>query len=467
MFKQKRSFPLATLFLVGMLILTSCAPAASSSTTTSTGVGAVTEITAVTTVQATGSITPLRLASIAWKTSGTVADVKVQLGQAVSTNEILMSIDPATVPDSLRSSLQNLVEMTSPASIAAAQLAVVTADENLITAQNNRNYLNGGYSQAIIDDAYAKMVLADVNLSNAQERYDKVADLSVGNENRASAYTALYSAQTAYDSAKRMYVIYDSYEASANDIAMADANVALAKAQLEEAKNYLSALNGGQVPDTSTGASLQKLYQARMTVDEINLRAPFDGIIGAIYSQTGDVVSANSNAVLVINRSKLFVTVNVEESKIIQLAIGDKAIVTLEVLPKLDLTGHVIAIDPVGVVNQGVVYYSVKVELDQADPQIPLDATADVTIQAGDAKQVLAVPVTSVQSDTTGEFVLVYATDGSTRRVNIVSGLIQADDTVVVTGDLQVGDEVMLVESTTTTSSDTNGPQGGGDIFRP
>ena len=104
---------------------------------------------------------------------------------------------------------------------------------------------------------------------------------------------------------------------------------------------------------------------------------------------------------------------------------------------------------------------------DQADPQIPMSATADVTIQAGDAKQELAVPVTGVQSDTTGEFVMVYATDGSTRRVDVVSGKIQADDTVVVTGDLQIGDQVMLVQSTAATTNNTNSPRGGGVIFGP
>jgi selenophosphate synthetase-related protein len=57
--------------------------------------------------------------------------------------------------------------------------------------------------------------------------------------------------------------------------------------------------------------------------------------------------------------------------------------------------------------------------------------------------------------------VLVYNNDGSTRRVNVVSGQIQPDDTVVISGDLKVGDRVVLVQS----SSDTQGGPGG--MFRP
>lgn len=189
--------------MVSLLLLTSCgANSASTATTTTIGTGNVTQITVVTTVEATGSITPLRLASVGWKTSGTIADVLVQVGHPIKANDILMSPDPSTVPDSLISAHQSLVELTSPVSIAKAQQAVVTADENLTDALNSRYYLNTGFSQGVIDDAYAKMVLADVALTKAQDNYDKVSGLSVGNEDRARAYTALYAAQTAYDSAR-------------------------------------------------------------------------------------------------------------------------------------------------------------------------------------------------------------------------------------------------------------------------
>jgi multidrug efflux pump subunit AcrA (membrane-fusion protein) len=465
MLKQKRFLSLVALMMTAIVFLASCSPAAASTSTTTTGVGKVTQITVVTTINASGTIEPLRLASVAWKTSGTVAGLNVKVGQVVSTNDILMGLDPNTAPDSLITAMQNLAEMTSPASIATAQQAVLTAEDNLTSAKASQYYLNQGYSQGVKDDAYAKMVLAEVTLNKAKDNYKLVADLSVGNENRARAYTALYAAQTAYDSAKRLFVIYDS-TATTNDVASVDANVALAQAQLDEAKNYLVALTGEDVPANATGSSLQQLNQAKRTVDEVNLRAPFNGTVGAVYNQPGDVVSTNSVSSVIMDRSKLFVTVQVEESKVVQLALGDKATIIVEALPTLKLTGSVIAIDPVGVANQGVVYYSVKVLLDQAELKIPLYATVDVTITAGDAKQALAVPVSAVQSDSVGEFVYVYAKDGSTSRIDVVSGLIQADDTVVVTGNLKVGDQVMLVQSTSTTSSD-NGVRGGGGIFGP
>ena len=458
----KKSFILSISLALAVVLLLSACGSATQEPAAVNGVGEVTSVDIVTTVEATGSITALRLASVNWKTSGTIQVINVKVGQQVKAGDILMSLDPNSVPDSLISSMQNLAEMTSPRAIATAQKAVVDASTNLDDMQQERDYLNGGYSQGQIDNAYAEMVLAKGNLDKAQESYNQVKDRPEGDSLRASAYTRLFDAQTAYNSKKRVYDTYSSYSASADDIALADANLALAKAQLEEAQNYLAALTGGEVPVGATGSLLQQLYQAQRTVDQLNLRAPFDGTVGAIYNQTYDVVSANTASVLVLNRSNLYVTVPVEEVKVVQLSIGDKATITLDALPDLTgLTGKVVSIDPVGTASQGVVYYNVMVELEQNDPRIILDATANVTIQAGDASQMLAVPVTAVQNDTDGEYVLVYNNDGSTRRVNVVSGQIQPDDTVVVSGDLKVGDQVVLVQS----SSDTQGGPGG--MFRP
>jgi multidrug efflux pump subunit AcrA (membrane-fusion protein) len=70
----------------------------------------------------------------------------------------------------------------------------------------------------------------------------------------------------------------------------------------------------------------------------------------------------------------------------------------------------------------------------------------------------MAVPVTAIQSDSTGEYVNVI-NNNATQRVNVVSGKILADDTVVITGDVKVGDQVELVQQTVATT--TNARPGG------
>jgi multidrug efflux pump subunit AcrA (membrane-fusion protein) len=68
------------------------------------------------------------------------------------------------------------------------------------------------------------------------------------------------------------------------------------------------------------------------------------------------------------------------------------------------------------------------------------------------------VPITAIQNDAQGEYVLVLQSDGSTQRVAVVSGAI-VDDLVVVSGDLQVGQRVSTDRAS---SFNAPNPFGGG-----
>jgi multidrug efflux pump subunit AcrA (membrane-fusion protein) len=224
-----------------------------------------------------------------------------------------------------------------------------------------------------------------------------------------------------------------------------------------------------RVPNQDDYMKAQEKYlAAQSAADSINLRAPFDGTVDLVYNKPGDVVTNTTTGAVVINRSSFYVTVQVDEMKVVQLSLGDTATVALEALPNLSLTGKVDSINPVGAANQGVVYYSVRVKIDQTDPTILPGATADVTIQAGQPQDAMAVPVSAIQNSGTTEYVTVIASDGSTKTVQVVSGKILADDRVVITGNLQIGDQVELVQSTTTSSTSGLGLRGGaGGIIGP
>jgi hypothetical protein len=79
----------------------------------------------------------------------------------------------------------------------------------------------------------------------------------------------------------------------------------------------------------------------------------------------------------------------------------------------------------------------------------------------------LAVPVSAVQSDSKGEYLNVIQADGSTQRVDIVSGdLVDSLVTVTSTGTLAEGANVEL-GATSSSSSSSSRNQGGGGIMMP
>jgi multidrug efflux pump subunit AcrA (membrane-fusion protein) len=231
--------------------------------------------------------------------------------------------------------------------------------------------------------------------------------------------------------------------------------------QLSSAVTALYQLERSPNPD-DLAAAQARLVAAQASVNSLSLIAPFNGQLTSVNYLPGDAVDNSTPAVTVVDRSQLYIDLSIDESSVVKLNFGDSATIIVESLPTLPITGSVSYINPVGVSNQGVVYYQVRVVLDQSDPQIMLGATADVTIQAGLPQNVLAVPVSAVQNDAQGEFVYRIASDGSSQLVTVVSGQILANDLVIVTGDLAVGDTVGLVQLSTSASG---GGFGGGERF--
>lgn len=212
----------------------------------------------------------------------------------------------------------------------------------------------------------------------------------------------------------------------------------------------------------TAGEKLQDL------TDSLTLRAPVDGEVVSLNFEAGDEAKPNPAAVELLDRKNLYLTLAIEESRIIKLSVGDPVVLSIEVLPEVALTGHVAYINPVGSASQGVVYYTVRVDIDQPDSDVLIGATADVAIQLGEPRDVFTVPVLAVQNDTTGEYVY-RVVNGQYERVAVVSGLILADDTVVVEGNLAVGDTVAIFSDTSSGNSQEGvfPGMGGGAVIRP
>ena len=141
----------------------------------------------------------------------------------------------------------------------------------------------------------------------------------------------------------------------------------------------------------------------------------------------------------------MHVDVTVDESEVSLIQLGDAATVTLDSLPDLTLNGTVSFISGIGDTVQGLVKYTVRVELAEADPRVLLGMTANANIITDVNEGALAVPLDAVQLDALGEFVNRVKADGVIERVEVKSGEVQGDQ-VVVFGALEPGDKVQIVE---------------------
>ena len=386
---------------------------ANASTTTSQSPASVVSLNVAQTVEASGSLEAQPSASLTWNTGGIVDQVYVKTGDKVKAGDVLMKLKTTSVSSN----------------IISAQADLVTAQKDLENVKSSSTDL----SQAVID------------LKTAQEAYDKAAnylDYLQNSKKVPQSETRLFL-ETKRNTWMYLYKT-KTFKGPAPEDWIVDAqnDLALKKSQLEDAQRTYDRLKEGPGSQDVVAAQA-KVDAAQATVDSMSVIAPFDGEVLYVQSQPGDVVNADTSAVNVADLDHLYVEAQVDESDVADVKVGQKVDVTLDALTGAAFTGKVTQINPVGEVVSGLVKYTVRIDLDKATDQsfIPLGTTANVVIHVKDATASLAVPITTVQNDSQGEYVLVVQGDGSTKRVEVVSGAI-VGDLVVVTGDLKVGEHV-------------------------
>jgi HlyD family secretion protein len=170
----------------------------------------------------------------------------------------------------------------------------------------------------------------------------------------------------------------------------------LAKMDLEVAQSNLSHALQGLAdilsPDAaevdllkSKLSSAESAYSAAVTqLEESVIKSPYTGFIAAISAEVGDRVGANAPIVEVVDPSVVEMDGIVDEVDILLLTEGQPASVTVDALPDSTLEGFISEITPVATVQQGVVTYPIRVQIEiprGLDLKDGLSAVADLVLE--------------------------------------------------------------------------------------
>ena len=403
--KKVRNWGIAAIAVIVVILVWVGFSSANTVSATANTEAKVVSLDVTETVEASGSLEAQPFASLDWKTSGVVETVNVKPGDFVKTGDILLTLQP---------------ESTS-ASIVSAQADLVDAQKNLEDLLNS----DSDFAQAVID------------LRDAQQKFDDKSNyLHYLQNNKRLPLTDTYGW---YEKGRMGGWTYVSKtretRGPATEDMLTDAknNLELARADLEDVQRKIDRLKN---KDQDILAAQARVDAAQATVNTLSIIAPFDGQVLSVENHAGDTVNTGELSVNMADMNHLYVETQVDESDIANVKLGNQAQVTLDAVPGVTLTGQVSAINPVGEVVSGLVKYTVRVDLDKVNDKtfLPLGTTANVVIKTKDASATLAVPIAAIQNDSDGEYVWVVQSDGSAKRVDVVSGSIVGDQ-VVVTGD--------------------------------
>lgn len=76
-------------------------------------------------------------------------------------------------------------------------------------------------------------------------------------------------------------------------------------------------------------------------LDNATLRAPISGTVIKTLAKTGEVVSPGQPVAMIVDKSQLYITANIEETEISRIAVGQQVEFTVDSFPGHTLTGAV------------------------------------------------------------------------------------------------------------------------------
>ncbi len=433
----------------------------------------VTQGTLISSISGTGQI--IASSSVDIKPEGTsqsatVTEVDVSVGQEVTAGQKIAVIYDQNVTSALvqaRSNAENAQAnydkvvggSNTPEDIAASQLAITQAQQNLInsidaqyTAINNMIHTNADqfftnaetfspeFGITFNDPSTGSPITLTAsdenqNLNLDGERTNMNAVLSnwqtaISQATSPDDALALASTSQSYLeqvqsfttdlvsvvdsislSAPKYQSTINSYKSTAASAATTASNaITTVVSGAQAVQNAQSNLAVKQAPplseDVETAKAQLDSAQASLQTAETNysndtIKAPFAGKIAAVDVTVGDqpsnTGSASPDVIATLITDQLVAQVSLNEVDAAKVTVGDPATLTFDALPDITLTGKVIEIDTIGTVSQGVVSYNADIALDANNSSLRPGMSVTASVITDQKSDVLLVPVSAVK----------------------------------------------------------------------
>ena len=386
----------------------------------------------VITANGAGTIVPAAQVELGFRMSGTLTELNVTTGSAVTTGQVL-----ARLEENIQAEADFQALFTDKGN-SQAELAVANAKDVLVDATNDLKYLLGSnayYWEDQLGQTEAALLALDVNASAEQKN---------------AAQAAVEQARSKRDyfleqNIRMLAIDYDFFVTEAN-IALARANLESAKVALLDAQSALEIVKAGPKAMTATitalGTETAKLEQARLAVENSRLVAPFDGSVVALNIVKEQTVGT-SPVMTIATTDRLLVRFYLDETDIENAAAGMKVMFTLDAYPDLPVTGEVVLVEPTLQVVDGtpviVVWASLPTE---TDFNLMSGMTVDAEVIAGESLKTLIVPVQALRELAPGSYaVFIVDANGQLVMTPVTVGLRDFANAEILSG-VKVGDVV-------------------------
>ena len=399
-------------------------------------------------VSGSGNLEASNEAKQTFAISGRIEKISVEEGDEVSKGEVLVMLET----DALELALAEAKVGQSQAEVSQSQakMSQTQAQAAHTQAETSRVQAQVAYSQAQSARAQALLAadLAEENLEDAEKLLDRIKKYyNKGHSKVEDAETALERVRLQHESAQAQL------DAANSQLEVVQAQFKASEIQFIIAEDQLETAN------LQHDASQVQLESARLAIaqvqrqlDKATMTASIDGMIAKVAAGEGDTISPAVTIVHIIDPSSMWLTVQVDEIDIVDVKVGQKAVIEVDGLPDLLLEGTVSIISLLPTMEGGVILYDVEIEFEVpegADFRVGMSATADILI--ANREGVLLVPSRAIRQDSKGNLLVEIVADGETELRQVVTGLSDGFETEIVEG--LEGGEVIIERRTRAGSS--------------
>ena len=330
-----------------------------------------------------GTLAPARQIKLGFQVNGLVIEI-AEIGDTVQAGQVIARLDDARQKWSVEEAqlrlkqaeleLVKAQEPADPEELAAAEKAIEAAQAVLANARSS--------FPTTTDLAQNALRTAQLTFNRTEDNHKHLLDM------KGWGYDVeddLKSSQLQLDNARTDLGIAQRNAGGAG--IRASESVIQAQQTLAEAQARYAALKKQPDPDNVRTAQLSveaarlALQKAQTDLAQVELKAPYTGTVTALMIRQGEIAATGAPALALADTTRWRVeTSNLSELQIAKVQVGQKALVTVNAFSGQELTGRVVGLSPIAIVQQGDTTFTATIELDETSLPLRWGMTAKVKI---------------------------------------------------------------------------------------
>jgi HlyD family secretion protein len=339
--------------------------------------------------------------AVAPKTAGRILAIHVREGDMVKAGEVIAVLDDDQVRAREEQSRAALAAAQARSASAKEQVAILEEQLKQYQLQTEQSKVDaeGRVRQAEADLAAAEADLAQQEASYNLAVFDRDAYTKLAKTGAVSERQGKQSVSTAEQQAAVVAASKRKVEASRGALMMAKANLTnpgIRESQAAAAKRQIVQQQAEIASAVAAAQQAQfQLQEAQANRADLTVTAPFAGTVITRSAEPGEVITAGTAIVTLLDLSKVYLRGYVPEGQIGKVKLGQRAHVYLDSHPNQPIDAYVLRVDPQATFTPENTYFrddrvkqvvGVKLRIEQAigfaKPGMPADG--EILIQ-GDA----------------------------------------------------------------------------------